>query len=243
MTRAWAVRIDAADAASLGTLRCRSGLEVLERDEAVWLRGPAPEEHLDEELDLALRCLPGAERFSVGDDGQLVPHGRRVPQGRLPEGLWERLSDWLAVALPAAALAGECPAAGMLQIVRATRVLDSNVLMASRSDWLRFGATAAQVRLAPLAFAAGEDGLVVIRGTPLPPIRGTRYVESEGVAVEAGWTWSPPLDAAVLRAALGLADGDLALLHRDGSWDRLRADDFVHASRSAIRLTAGAAHA
>lgn len=242
MNAGWVIRVDAAAAAALGGLRCRRGLEVLEQDVVVWLRGPAIDQQ-DEKaaatFDLELRCLPGAERFTVGEDGQLVPHGRRVPQGRLPEGTWSPLSEWLEVELPTAALAGELPSPALLQIVRANSQLEANVLLTSLETWSRFGATAAQVRLAPLAFAANDEGQCVIRGTPLPPIPGTRYVEREGVAVEAGWTWSPPLDAAVLREAFRLGEGDVALLHRDGSRDRLRADDFVHAARSAIRLSAG----
>jgi hypothetical protein len=60
------------------------------------------------------------------------------------------------------------------------------------------------------------------------------------VAVPAGWTWRPALDAAVLRQRLGVEQGELALLAPDGTCEKLSADAFVGATRSAVRLTAEA---
>ena len=38
-------------------------------------------------------------------------------------------------------------------------------------------------------------------------------------------------------ALLGLGDGDLALLSRDGEYERIPAEAFVRAERSAVRLS------
>jgi hypothetical protein len=230
---AWAARIGRNALRALGDLRQRGDVLVLADSQHIWLRGP----DADESLDLALRCLPGAERFTVLDDGQLVPHGHRVPRGRLPVGEWRTLAEWLVVELPQAALPGAAPSAIPLKMVRSDVAAEANVLLATLDDWLHYAETAAEVRLAPLTFAADQRRRVVIRGAPLPPVRGRRYVESQGVAVEGGWTWSPALDAAVLRRAMKLEKDDLALLHRDGTWQRLGGEDFVRATRSAARLT------
>ena len=84
---------------------------------------------------------------------------------------------------------------------------------------------------------AAADGGVIVRGTPLPPIPGTQWTLDDGIATPAGLTWSPPVDAATLQQVLGLAAGEIALLRPDGTFDRLAADHWVRASRSAIRGT------
>src|SRR5271157_6383522 len=78
----WAMRLDRRDVAAAGRLRQVAGVEVCEQADAVWLRGPQS----GEELHWQLAAVPGARRFSVLSDGQLLPAGARVPQGRLPQG-------------------------------------------------------------------------------------------------------------------------------------------------------------
>lgn len=237
---AWAARIERRAIGALGAMRRRGDVLVREESDHLWLRGPAT----DETLDLLVRCLPGAARYAVLDDGQLVPHGRRIPRGRLPQGEWIVLSDWLEVELPPAALPGAVPAPIALVTARSEIVAEANVLLTTLDDWLKFAQAAAEVRLAPLTFAADARRRVIVRGTPLPAIRGARYVELGGIAVEGGWTWSPAVDAEVLRAAMRLGEGDLALLHRDATWELAPAEYFVSATRSAVRLTAeGSVHA
>jgi hypothetical protein len=117
---------------------------------------------------------------------------------------------------------------------------EPNVLVTSRACWLAYGGNAPQARLDRWSFAMETTGRVAVRGRPLPPIAGTRYIEQEGVAAPAGWSWVPRLSAQVVREALQLDAGDLALLHDDGTWDYIAAEDFVRATRSAIRLSCGA---
>jgi hypothetical protein len=236
MSGPWAIRLDWSDAAKTGALRRRPDIEVLQTDDAVWLRG----RRLDDELQTALRSVPGARRFSLLPDGQLVAAGTRVPQGHLPDGTWTAISAWLAVKLEPPCLAGKVEGRVSLRLVRSGRVNDSNVLWTTIAAWGRWAVSAPQVRLDRLGFAVGGPSDVVVRGNPLPPIPGRPFVEVAGVAVEAGWECSPPLEATEVREALGLAAGDLALVEHDGSWEHVPADAFVQATRSAVRLTAEA---
>ena len=83
-----------------------------------------------------------------------------------------------------------------------------------------------------------SDGRVAVCGQPLPPLPGQRWVEREGIAVPAGWHWSPPVEATVVRAVFGLQAGDFALWQTDGTWQRIRAADFLPAGRAAVRASA-----
>jgi hypothetical protein len=104
--------------------------------------------------------------------------------------------------------------------------------------WATYAATAPLVRLRQWTFAADARGMAVIRGTPIPPIQGTPLVDHAGILLPAGWHWAPPIDAEVVRQSLQLASGDIALFDVDGSWQRIAPLDFVHATRSAVRLSA-----
>ena len=59
----------------------------------------------------------------------------------------------------------------------------------------------------------------------------------DGIALPCGWAFDPPVEARVLARLLRLGAGDLALFHEDASWERVAHEDFVSASRSAVRLT------
>jgi len=87
-----------------------------------------------------------------------------------------------------------------------------------------------------------------VRGKPLPPLPGQRFVVSAGVAIPAGWRLEPDVDSQTARQTLcrekpGLNEGDLAIFFPDDAWEHVLGDSFVKADRSAILLTAEALHA
>ncbi len=238
MSRSCAAHLPIADAATLARLRGHRGLDVCFQDDSIWLRG----EESDEKLDKKLRSLPGA-RFDVMQDGQLIPTGCRVPKGHLPDGSWIALSDALSVEIEPPAFGAQSPGKVELRLVRGGPVGEANLLLTTLKAWAAYADRAAQIRLERLAFAVNEGGDVLVRGTPSPPLPGVRFVEDRGIAAAAGWTWRPSVDADVLRDLFQLDAHDLALLHEDGTWDLVRADDFVRATRSAARLSLeGAGH-
>ena len=235
MSDPWAARLELHKTHAVGRLRQLYGIEVIQEGDTVWLRG----EHLDERLDGVLRSLPGAERFVVLPDRQLVPVGARVPKGYLPDGEWTAIAQWMSVRIGPAAFAGQVPTKILLRLVRCGVPKTPNVLQTSLLAWHDYAVCAPRIRLEQLSFAVDDRLQVVVKGTPLPPIRGHRFVETDGIAVQAGWTWSPPVDADVLRQVLKLDSDDLALLHSDGSRDHILAGEFVGATRSAIRMSTG----
>jgi hypothetical protein len=233
----WAVRLPRESAHAAAALRLRSGVLAAGVDDAVWLRG----DRLANGLELELRKLPGGERFDLAPDGTLTPRGARIPTGTLPAGAtWQPLATFVTVTPQPAALAGQLSRRAALRLVRANVEQPASVLETTLPEWTNYATAAPLVRLRPLRFAAAADGRVVVRGAPLPPLSGRRYVEHEGVAVPAGFVLEPALDATSIRALLGIDADALALFDEDGRWERADANDFVRASRSGARATAAA---
>jgi hypothetical protein len=238
MNHPWAVHLTASAAPAAGELRMETGIEVLEADQSLWLRGKS----CDERIDLLLRRLPGATRCEVLADGQLLPEGKRLPGGRLPEGSWVAIKSWAAVELPVATLAAHCTQRIAIRLESVSTNDEPEILVCTLADWSDYATRAPQVRLERLTFAASADGRALVRGTPLPPIAGTRYYERVGVAVPCGWGWPSWLTAELVRSALEIAPGTVALFSPAGTWEEIPADQFVGATRSAVRLSAETAN-
>ena len=229
---AWAVRLPAAEARVAVRLWRVAGVEVCPLVDGLWLRGGA----LDERLEQRLRSLPNAERFEVLSDGQLRSPGALLPRGWLPRGPWVKLREWLATDLPPGALPGRGVARVLLQLVRAGRAEEPAALLTTIDRWRAYAAAAPQVRLERWQFAAADDGRVLVRGRPLPPIPGQGLVESAGVLVPAGWTWSPAVEAEVVRSVWGLESDELLIWHTDGT--RRAGGDAGHGAGHAVRRAA-----
>lgn len=230
---AWSLPIT--EARALGFVLGWNDVEVLEAAPRVWLRASA----LSDEQWEQCRRLPGADRYTVLADGQLLRVGNTVPLGRLPQGAWAPIRKALQLELPRADDAPtRPPEPANIRIVRSDEVAEANWLVATMADWLAYAATAPQVRLARWTFIAAENGAVAIRGEPLPPLPGRRFVEQSGIVVPAGSTWEPAVEPEILRRALGLNPGDSAWFAADGAWRLIAAGDWVQASRSSVRLTA-----
>jgi len=230
----WLAALPSGAIPHLGNLRERAGIEVCEANGQVWLRGPA----LDEAMLRELRALLGSQVFQPLTDAQLLLLGATVPHGYAPHGDWHALRKWLTIRLPTKQFVAAPPAPARLELVRAAGQQAPSLVRLLWPEWSNYALTAPQVRLARLEFAACQAE-VVVRGEPLPPLHGEYFYVRHGVAAPIGFDWHPALDARVLRAAWGCELDELVLLLRTGGHMRLRGDQFVAASRSAVRLTAG----
>jgi len=229
----WAICLSRDDAASLASLRQTVGVEVGEAGNDLWIRGKPT----NELLDVALSSLPARARYEWRASNALRRVDQRVPSGRLPDLHWQPLSIWLQVALPSAALPGNGPKPTALQLVRSTDEREPELLLTTLDDFKRFVTRAAQIRLDRLQFAAAADGRVIVRGKPLPPLPGRRFALYQGIAVPAGFEWQPAVSKEVLAHRFGISGDALMLWNEDGSVVRLHGEQFVPASRSAVRAT------
>jgi hypothetical protein len=235
----WAIRlpltsIDINDQTqeALGHLRLVPAVEVLTEAESIWLRGS----ELNEQTSNLLRSLPEAERYLVLSGDQLAHWGETIPRANLPAGMWQPITNWLAVSLPTAAFAPRIEASIPFQLVRSSNPAEANLLRTTWVAWRDYATSAAQLRLNQLSFAASESEALV-RGVPVPAIPGQRFVESAGIAMPAGWKSDPELDAKSIRELLNVAEGTIALFREDGSFESIPDQVFVRASRSAVRMT------
>jgi hypothetical protein len=256
----WAVRLPNSATHSLGTLRLEPGLEILAPEHttestvtALWLRGPG----LEVDLERALRKLPGAERFIVSA-GLLYPlrsakHGRnqdlfepnRVPFGKMPEGEWRPLSDWILPAAGGAGWPGQFAARDDQPLVKFTlarHVAETtpSVLVLLATEWRAWAESAPLVRLKPLCFAISSDGQALIRGAPFPPLAGRLFWEDEGVAAPNGWSWQPRVEAALIRKIFRTTPQDLIVFKPESAPEIIQAAHFVRATRAAVRELPGA---
>lgn len=236
MNNAWAICIAREDAESLAGLRLNAGIEVGEVGQLLWLRG----RRCDESNAAKLAALPACARYEwLAPDG-LRRIEQRIPSTKLPDVPWQPLSAWLRVEVPVAAMPAHEPAPISLRLVRSTDERDPELLMTRLTEFDQFTRQAAQVRLDHLQFAAAADGRALVRGSPLPPLPGQRWVLHRGVAVPAGFAWQPAVKAEVLTRRFGVSGDAVVLWNQDGTITRLCAEQFVLATRSAVRSTARA---
>ena len=232
MNLTWALQLDLAMWRAAATLRLRDPIRGGCTLHAIWLTG----DELTEELELELRKL-GGRRFTLSPRGELTLPGERSPSGVLPQLDWVPLREFIAPISQTSALPGKAPEPTALSLVHGGDVREANVLLAAGSTWAAYAVGAPMIRLKPLTFAANATSTVLIRGTPLPPISGRRFVEEAGIAIPCGLRWEPRVSPRIIASRLHLSPGDLALFETADHCELIGANSFVVASRSAVRLS------
>jgi hypothetical protein len=232
----WVIQLARADAGALGELRCLAGIEVAEVKADLWLRGKA----CDDALNTRLASLPSRARYELLDSSQLRKRGARVPSERLPDASWQPLSSWLKVEAPASALFADAPDPISLRLVRSANEQEAELILTSLDLFARFAAQAPLIRLKRLQFAAAADGRVLVWGRPLPPLPGKQYILNQGLAVPVGFAWQPPVSIEVLTRRFVVSGDALVIWNEDNTITRFHPEQFVAATRSAIRATESA---
>ena len=236
MKHPWAIYIAKEDSATLTMLRLTNGIEVAEAGDQIWLRGKGGNETLEPKLAV----LPALERFELLDRNKLRRIDQRVPSRQLPQLAWKPINAWSEVRFPLAAFPADLPSKVSLQLVRSFDEHEPALLLSSIADFASFSASAAAIRLNPLRCAANASGEVLIRGNPLPPLSGRRFVLHGRVAISTGFTWQPAVSVELLERAFNVSGDAMILWHEDGAITRLHAEQFISVTRSAVRATAAA---
>jgi hypothetical protein len=229
----WAACLSDARADDFAALRQFPAIEVASVGGMWWLRGAK----LDQDLQRELKKIPRLIVFEILPSQRIRPVESRIPDRTLPPTTWRPIKEVVAVKLPVAALAGEARQKIQVMLIRGAAEQSPAALQVSLDAWVQYATYAPESRLKPLRFAAMEERQVLILGYPLPGISGKRYAQGSGIFVPCGFTWSPQVDATILRRLLNLKETDIALLAEDNTHQVIHAEQFVPASRSAVRST------
>jgi MoxR-vWA-beta-propeller ternary system domain bpX2 len=206
-------------------------IEIAELGDLLWVRGLRG----DEAVAPIVELLPAARFFELVETDRLRPIGRLVPTARLPAATtFLPLRRWLELRVPPVALPGETNDAVELRLVPGKAKGGGEELLLTPIETFRaFLSDAPSHRLRPLRFAVNGTGEALVRGRPLPSIPGARYLSRGGVAVPAGWMWTPAVGLSVVRSWLGLAPSTLAIWRVDGTVGEVAESLFAPATRRA----------
>ena len=221
------------DALTLSPLRLAPSIEVADSSEDIWVRGKPG----DEIVSRALQALPALARFELLPDGRLRPLESRIPGPAVPPVHWAPIAQWLQVRLPSPSLPGHDLERMGLSLVRSFSEKPATVLRTDFRAWHSFVLQSSEIRLRSLRYALSDNREVVVWGIPLPPISGRRFVEQEGLAVPAGFSWKPAVSPKVLRQVFQAGENSLVIWDDTNSCVHLHPEQFVPASRSGVRAT------
>lgn len=226
----------AKDREALGAVRCLPGLRVAEAAGQLWLRGI----ETDVAPDLRLRQLPAVQTYVLDEYEYLFPAGGLTPVGKLDEMRWTPLAAYIRPELPTSALPGKVEEGRYpVRLVPSGRAEAGGALVTPLAVWRQYAATAPEVRLQGLRFAASEHDQVLVLGTPLPPVPGKEYWLTHNLLLPAGFDFELPLAAGLLDAKLNPRNDAVLRFAPDGSWEKIPKQALVPAGRSAARLTKG----
>lgn len=217
---------------ALGNVRTIPRLAAARHGGQIWLRGISP--HQPEK---ALRQLPVLHTYLLDAEERLFLPGKRTPHSALPCLSWEPMFSFIKAELPMSALPARLQERYMPVLAPSGVPAEVQALLTSLQTWKEYAETAPLIRLQRLRFAATEVGQVLITGTPLPPIPGKAYTIRYNILLPAGYDFDLPALASLTAARLNPENDALLLFHVNGQWERIPAQNFVRATRSAIRLT------
>ncbi len=227
----WIFVLAASDAETLGTVRCVPGIQAALAGEKVWVRGlPAAEK-----LETSLRQLPVQQTY-VLDNGYLFPEGKLTPVAQLDPALhWQPLTTFIPVEFPVSLLPAQLGEKHPIRLRASTQHREGYALQTDLQTWHTYAHTAPQIRLDQVTFAVAEDNQVLILGTPLLPLPGQEYWKHHHLLIPSGFDFDPPLLGEWLVTQLD--KHSMIVFDTDGNWERISAECFVPATRSAVRLT------
>jgi hypothetical protein len=204
--------LPAAALSMLAGLRTRDDVRVLLREGRAWVFWPAGE---DEVLRRVLP-VPGAALFARRGEHWYAP-GSSLPAFDVPDA--DDAQALLTLLTPAPLLPEISPPAALeaptLTLVRDDRPRATTALCCRPAELARWAEWATTRQLTSLEAARCGDR-VLLRGERLPLLPGGERYWGTTVLVPLGFRPQPDLAEALLRAALGLDDAELALLGADG---------------------------
>jgi len=226
-----AARIPAQYLAALAPVRSVDGVRVHPAGELAWVCWPAGRADV-------VKCLlpvPGVV-FLSRRRGVWFRFGSRLPCDDVPpEGDGEPVP---AVLVPARFQPVAPPitllTAGVLRVVRGGEPKPATALVCVIGELLKWADVATTAELAAVRAVRCGDRAILL-GSRLPSIPGAVRFWGKDVLVPIGFRPDPELSPSGLRAACGVADGELLLLDDTGA-EVIPCRAFEHLTRASVRL-------
>jgi hypothetical protein len=220
------------DMATLGSIRTWPNLLVAVAGDDIWVRGIPPDT-----TAMQLRKLPVKQSFLADVQERLFLPGKHTPHTTLKKMSWEAIASFIKVELPVSAMPARSDGKYAVRLSTAAHTTEPSAILTRLEHWKAYADTAPLIRLQRLNFAVCGTGEVLIIGTPLPAIPGKAFTLRDHILLPAGYDFDPPVIGQFISSLPGIGNDALILFHTDGQWEKIAGNCFVHASRSAIRLT------
>jgi hypothetical protein len=215
-----AARVPAGHLAVLAALRGRAAIRVADDPASglVWVRW----EPGDEAVEAALRAVPGVEFFDAAE-GSWRRRGSRLPSGLAPPGP-ENMAPLPGLIAPAVISAEAARAdwrVSALRLVPDDVVRPATAVLTTPADLLDWAAAAPTAEIERF-LAAGSAGRLLLIGRNPPWVEGVRFWGAR-LLVPLGWRVDPAFPEDHLAGAIGVAEGEIALIRSDGQ-ERIRVE-------------------
>jgi len=216
---------------ALADLRCLPGLNVVLAEGRAWLRWPAGEERILENI----LAVSGVELF-VRRGGGWSRYGSLLPAEALP---LDRAAQPLAHVLMPAPVTAMPPADAPLQAVQlrlapSTCVRETTALRCRAVELLAWSERVPASRLAELQAVRSAEFVLLI-GKRLPEIGGGERFWGQRLLVPLGWRLEPELPEPVAREMVGLAEHEILVVTQARS-EVVAQHAFRPLTRASLRL-------
>ncbi len=226
---------------SIGAIRLIQDVDAALQSDWIWIRCPISP--AKPQIQNTILHLPWQERYQLIDNVLLRPLDSRLPSRRLPSLNWQTLTSLFVPSLPhviepglfAGLLPPPIDSTSTSSPDLGSAKAPQQALLLSSAEWLNYVNSAPEIRLKPLTFALSEKDMALVKGHPLPPLRGEFYYYLDRVLWPLGCT-----PASLLFSwpdYLQLKPNETALIHPNGSFQVIPDSGWIPASRGAVRLS------
>jgi MoxR-vWA-beta-propeller ternary system domain bpX2 len=221
------------DRAALATVRCIAGLEAAVCEDKIFLKGF----YILASADSKLKQLPILETYFLREKTKLFKPDGFTAIAELPNVFWEPLTTFIKIELPTAAMPGHTNEKIQIKLVQLNLDKQAYALFTNLTTWKLYGENESAIRLEQLHFAVSENNKVLIIGLPIPSLPGKTFWLYDDLLLPTGYHLEMPMVSSFINEQYNKNKDAILLFAINGSWQRIDKTFFVHAKRSAIRLT------
>ncbi len=217
----------------LSDIRLYSNVQVATNNNLVWVKGIIS----DQENDTQIKKIPFKNIYTIDKDSNLFNLGSLTPIDKLKVLDWITIDKFINLEFPSSLMAGRVKETHHVKLIKSDKVQTGNAMITDFEIWNNYAQNASEIRLNKLIFAVSKSNQVIIIGQPLPPIQGLEYWLNNDLLIPAGYDFEIPILANLIFEKLNIKNSSYILFDTNNQWQKIFKENFVNASRSAIRLT------